>query len=187
MTEKDGQERDGSALCLTCGLCCRGAIFGWTVLRDEERDWAVDVGLDVFEEPRGPAFSQPCTRLSGTACEIYRTRPASCAGYRCRLLDGYLDGRLPLADGQATVAEAKRLAAEVEGLVGPIPFPELRRRWRLGLNAFFSGDPDEVERERRAFLLVSALCAFLDKHMVLARDETLAQSTEPLEKRGAGE
>ena len=188
MGQEDVEERDGSALCLSCGMCCRGMLHGWAALEPQERQWAVEVGLDMFDSERGPAFRLPCTRLSGNACEIYRNRPAHCAGYRCRLLNKSLDGQVTLDGAQAIVGEAKNLAEEVRALAGDEPFPALRARWRQGLDAFVSGDPATVGREQRAYLMISVLCAFLDRHMVAPHEPGLLEkSAGSLEKRAIDE
>lgn len=166
-------------------MCCRGMLHGWAKLEPDERDMAASAGLDVFEGESGPAFRLPCPRLDGNACEIYGHRPSTCSGYECGLLEKYLSGAVSLDEAVGTVAEAKRLAGEVRNLAGPEPFPALRERWRQGLGAFMSGDPAAAEREQRAYLMISALNAFLDRYMVAPREPGLLDKSEgPLEKRG---
>ena len=179
------EQLDGSALCLSCGMCCRGMLHGWAKLEPDEREMAAGAGLHVFEGESGPAFRLPCPRLDGNACEIYGHRPSTCSGYRCGLLEKYLSRQVSLEQAVATVGEAKRLGQEVRELAGPEPFPALRERWRRGLAAFVSGDPASAEREQRAYLMISALNAFLDRYMVAPREPGLTDKSQgPLEKRG---
>ena len=181
------QQLDGSALCLSCGMCCRGMLHGWAKLDPDEWEMAARAGLDVFEGESGPAFRLPCPRLNGNACEIYGHRPSTCSGYRCGLLEKYLSGAVSLDEAVATAAEAKRLAAEVRELAGPEPFPALRERWRRGLASFLSGEAAAAEREQRAYLMLSALNAYLDRYMVAPREPGLLDKSQgPLEKREIG-
>lgn len=173
---------DGSALCLACGMCCRGVLHGWARLEAGEEPAASAAGLDVFVGEQGPAFRLPCPRLAGTACEIYGHRPSTCSGYRCRLLDQYLDGEVTLDGAQALVARARDQEDEISSLSGGVAFPELRRRWRLGLGAFTPGKERSAAEGQRLYLLVSALCDFLDRHFVLAREGSLTIASPPLEK-----
>lgn len=181
------EQRDGSALCLGCGMCCRGLLHGRGDLQPGERASAEASGLDVVESENGPTFRLPCPRFDGTACEIYAHRPAACQGYRCRLLNDYLEGAVALDDALATVARARQQEDSIRLLSGNLAFPELRRRWRQGLAAFAveeSGSADDVPR---LFLLMSAFCAFLDRYFVLAREGGLTLGSRPLEKTGDDE
>lgn len=178
------EQRDGSALCLSCGMCCRGLLHGRGDLEPGERGNAEASGLDVVESDNGPAFRLPCPRFDGTACEIYAHRPAACQGYRCRLLNDYLDGAVTLDNALAVIASARRQEDGIRLLSGSLSFPELRRRWRLGLGAFAGEESDSAEDGERLFLLVSALCAYLDRHFVLAREGGLTLGSRPLEKTG---
>lgn len=181
-------ERDGSALCLACGMCCRGMLHGWAELKSEERESAEAHGLAVFEGSQGLAFNLPCPRLNENACEIYGQRPSTCGGYRCGLLDDYLGERVDLPTAHSVVAEARRMAGDVRALVGDVPFPVLRSRWRRGLANFLSGDPLAAEAEQRAYLLLSALCDFLDRYMMSPREQKLLEASPVLlEKRDSPE
>lgn len=164
-------------------MCCRGTLHGWATLQPGERRMAEQSGLDVFEAEDGPAFRLPCPRLDGTACEIYGHRPATCSGYRCRLLDDYLAGRVELDAAQALVGRALELGAEIQRVAGPVPFPELRQRWRDGVVNESDNDRDSGQR---LLLHMTALYAFLDRHFVLRREGSLIQSGDTLEKT-AGE
>lgn len=72
-----------SALCLACGLCCDGSLFGFVPLEPAEIAPARARGLAVIASGRG--FEQPCPALRG-GCTLYAERPAACRRFTCRLL-----------------------------------------------------------------------------------------------------
>lgn len=103
------------ALCLACGLCCDGSLFGRVGLEPGEVAGARARGLVVLSD--GRAFDQPCRALDeserGRACAAYGERPASCRRFVCRLHETHRREGGPLAPRLAVVAEARRRLASV--------------------------------------------------------------------------
>ena len=102
---------DGSALCLACGLCCRGSLHADVVVLVEEVgrfggqfELKQHAGHDYFH------FDLPCRYLGeDNRCQIYAAgRPATCGAYRCKLLRDYLGGKRALEACLAVVREATR-------------------------------------------------------------------------------
>src|SRR5262245_48914366 len=87
--------RDGSELCLRCGLCCDGTLFMRADLEPGEEEFAESLGLAVQPGRGGEPgnFQLPCTAFIDGRCSVYeRGRPARCGSYRCNLLRRYVDG-----------------------------------------------------------------------------------------------
>ena len=81
----------------------------------------------------------------------------------CGLLQRYQSGNVSLDEALDVIKDAKSLAGKLTAEIGNVDFPQLRNRWRLGLEAFQSGVAS-AERDQRAYLHLSALCLFLDRH-----------------------
>lgn len=102
-------KRDGSPLCIDCGLCCDGTLYGQARSAVGEGPDMAAAGLDTFELDGHSAFKLPCPRLDGMCCTIYETRFHVCRTFACKLLRRYRAGEVELDEARGTVAEAKRL------------------------------------------------------------------------------
>ena len=67
--------RDGSALCLSCGMCCDGSLFSNGLLvDDEEVGLARSLGLEILGGPEAGTswkFRQPCACFQAGECAVY--------------------------------------------------------------------------------------------------------------------
>jgi len=92
--------RNGSDLCLQCGMCCDGTLFSTATITEDERAFTTSIGLRVVE--RGDdtiGFEEPCPHFVGGCCSIYeRKKPAVCSGFRCGVLVGYEKGLVSLEE-----------------------------------------------------------------------------------------
>jgi hypothetical protein len=112
------QAVNGSTLCLQCGLCCDGTLFGFAWLDDDETARARALGLPVEQrvDKQGRtrwSFPQPCVRHQDGCCTIYDEQPRRCARYTCRLLDGYVEGSRSFDDCLGVVKLVREMAAEI--------------------------------------------------------------------------
>ncbi len=100
-------ERDGSALCLACGLCCRGLLHKKAVLEEGEVARFEGV-LEVVQEDGAAYFRLPCPQIGeDNACKIYEVgRPLACGRFRCKVLREYLEGERELEEALEVVKRA---------------------------------------------------------------------------------
>lgn len=101
--------RDGSKLCLACGLCCAGALFGHVRLTPSEVPRISALGLSIYSPADYPALRQPCSALEGTTCRIYEERPMRCIAYRCHLLEAFEADEVSFDEAMGVVTLAKEL------------------------------------------------------------------------------
>jgi uncharacterized protein len=161
-------ERDGSELCLQCGLCCNGALFSRVDLVEDELPLARAANLDIFKHCHRPAFRQPCAAFQGQRCHIYEHRPTICRSYRCKLLTGYLRDDINLEQAAVTVDET---IAAIGAIVERIGMPDATQRvWRqVGAWAISPESlPSEAARQTNRVILtnVAILAALLYNHFV---------------------
>ena len=101
-------------LCLICGMCCNGTLFGHATLENyDEAESLVFKGQRILWEEDGWYFRFPCRALDGCACTVYATRPTICRTYHCELLKKYEAGGVSWAEASAIVQEAKPLAEDL--------------------------------------------------------------------------
>ena len=123
-------------LCLRCGLCCNGVLFGDVKLQAPDDPGRLEaLGLAVPVARGRPHLPQPCAALEGCRCRVYAARPSRCREFDCALLLAVGEGRTTAAAVQRVIQTTLRRVARVE---------ELLRR----LGAVSTGRP-LVERVRR--------------------------------------
>ena len=102
-------ERDGGRLCLACGLCCNGVLFGMVRLTLSEAGRMTALGLPVYSTEDHATMMQPCEALEGCACRVYAERPLRCVSYKCHLLEAYEGGEVGFDEALGVVTLAKEL------------------------------------------------------------------------------
>ncbi len=105
-------------LCLQCGLCCNGVMFGdvW-VSRDDHPERLLSRGIPLQRTDDAWRFDQPCAALKCDACEIYAERPAYCAQFECALLQETLKGRRAEEEAERIIKRTRQLAERVRELL----------------------------------------------------------------------
>jgi hypothetical protein len=145
---------ESSSLCLSCGICCDGTLFGAVPLEGAEIEPARRHKLTLLEggEPR---FSLPCVQHRGGACTIYADRPRVCAGFRCALLTRREAGEV---SHEESLVRVQRVKALVRSIRRAIPGADGRRALRIEIDAYFTALGGEAEtsawRQRNAELLM---------------------------------
>ena len=98
------------ALCLSCGLCCDGTLFGSVPLK------AADVlvplqagGIEIQAKETEQHFSQPCAAYQQGCCQVYINRPANCRMYRCQLLKKYGSEAISWAEAQQRIGRVQTI------------------------------------------------------------------------------
>jgi Fe-S-cluster containining protein len=75
------------SLCLTCGLCCDGALFSSVRLKpDDEVTPLKAAGINFVSNGDSNEFKQPCAAHKNCTCAVYANRPQECRTYKCELL-----------------------------------------------------------------------------------------------------
>ena len=176
MAEKEvGLAQNGSELCLSCGLCCRGFLHNWGVLEDNELESANQLGLSVIRDEQRQGFRLPCPCFREERCVIYSQRPRACRSYRCKLLKGYLNAEIHLEDGLEIVKTAKDMIKRLE-----LPSPEGKPDtyiWKQIVADLYSLEDEaqglELRRMNAELLMgLAVLYAYLGRHFKLPREQT---------------
>ena len=116
-------------ICLTCGLCCNGAIFSDVKLVSGDVAASLkSLGLPLIksgarkrcagssDEPAW-RFPQPCAALHGCRCRIYADRPGHCRAFECFLLKKFRKDRVSLGEALRNIRAARRRMDKVRKLL----------------------------------------------------------------------
>lgn len=160
-TGQPGMLSEACRLCMQCGLCCDGALFGRArILEGDEFNYTDAWG--VTPGRKGAGFPLPCTLLKNKVCPIYSCRPKICGKYKCRLLRRFENGKTSFAEAmriiRQTVEHADGVRASLEAAVNEEGAPLLQLYLRL--KDFIPLSPDNAS----VFLEFAALQVRLNKH-----------------------
>ncbi|GAA4008130.1 YkgJ family cysteine cluster protein [Sphingomonas humi] len=173
-----------ATLCLSCAMCCNGALYAWVPAREDELDRlrAQDFPLEPIGEPPRTGWRQPCPKLQGTACTVYQDRPAACRKYACQVLGDLREGTVTLDEALAATATANGLAAAATAtLDAGQSLPDIRRAFVPDAHPL-----SRAEAEQR--LRVATLGLFLDRRFRRPDEEgSLAMSVIGTEEKGPQE
>lgn len=102
------------AVCITCGFCCDGTLFGHAVLKPEEKgNLPLLIEQRVFTVGEKDFFLLPCLYFAGR-CTIYENKRADvCGSYRCRLLGDLASGILQTGEALEIVQRARLLRNDI--------------------------------------------------------------------------
>jgi len=106
-------EREGSRLCLACGLCCQGFLHRAALVAPDEIETVQRLGLTVTESEEGPGFPLPCPLHREGRCTVYMERPGVCRDYKCKLLRRFLSGEVAWDECMRLIDLAKELVLRI--------------------------------------------------------------------------
>ena len=159
----------GQSLCVACGLCCDGTLFGQTNLSAEDDTAVLSAhGVGIASNLAKPALVQPCTAYRNCACTIYVDRPRSCRQFRCALLRHFKENKISRGDALDVIRNAITLRDDVKRQM-PAVFGEdhcnfdkftlrLRSKWKDASSA------EAKERVSALFHSFAALWFHINKH-----------------------
>lgn len=112
------QPNDVSELCLACGLCCDGTLFGDVELQSkDDANLLKSLGLKIRSRGR-PRFTQPCLALgSDCHCRIYGNRPTQCRSFECALLQSVLREQKSRAVALRIIRKTRQQADRIRQLL----------------------------------------------------------------------
>ena len=118
----DTIEMQSEELCLLCGLCCDGSLFGMArVGMNDDRD-ALEKNWFVTMEEKGKQwFLQPCPNYRDEECRIYdcTAKPFICNHFKCVLLAACRNGEMAWGEAKAIIKNTKEMIRSVKSGLGP--------------------------------------------------------------------
>ena len=94
MSTNHADDDHAHKLCLSCGVCCDGTLFGSVGIGELERALYEKAGVAFKFSADSKSFCQPCPAHDSGCCQIYLDRPTICHDYKCTLLASYLNNEV---------------------------------------------------------------------------------------------
>jgi hypothetical protein len=114
--------KTGEQLCLACGLCCDGTLFGHVRIGpgdqpEKLRALGLPVAASRAKTPLVRSL-QPCAALcADRTCRLYADRPQQCRNFECGVFKALRAGRIEFAAALRLVRRARRQADQVRRLL----------------------------------------------------------------------
>lgn len=105
-----------SSVCLSCGICCSGALFNNAVLKHGE-DKLLGNDASIFTDDEGTTrLRLGCPRFSEVeGCTIYsQKRPSICGEFECTLLAGVKLGKMSVEEGVSIAGELHEMMGALQ-------------------------------------------------------------------------
>ena len=101
-------------ICVKCGFCCDGTIFGHAHLKPGEKTWIPEkLRINIYVEKEEEYFPLPCPYFEGK-CTIYNRRRAEiCGTYRCQLLKDMAAGIINNSEALRIVTGAVEMRTSI--------------------------------------------------------------------------
>ena len=111
MNEAPEKEQE---ICVGCGFCCDGTLFGHAVLKPGERGLLPEkIEESAYSEGEKDYFRLPCGYFS-EKCTIYdRERADVCGSYRCQLLRDFAGNKITLEEAMDVIKEARSMRGDL--------------------------------------------------------------------------
>jgi Fe-S-cluster containining protein len=164
-----GPVATGSALCVSCGLCCDGTLFSYVPVRPVDRLAPLTAGgIQITTVDAKRAFALPCVALHDRRCAVYQERPTACRRFRCKTLVSFEAGDVSWDEARARITRTEMIRTEVRTeLARLVPAPRMAPIQTL-LPDKAALEADVALRQLWAPVLVRvvALATFVRKHFV---------------------
>ncbi len=160
------------SLCLSCGICCDGALFGCVPIGNADNLAAMEAAaIEVLVLDGQSQFKQPCPAYSCKGCRIYADRPASCREFCCKLLAEYEGGKMSMLVAREKIKQACSLRdslletlRRIDPALSGRSLAELWKQW----DSAAKGAEGLVFRQKFGYVLMqmAALRRFFDRHFI---------------------
>ena len=197
-TSKKSKAAASEPICLSCGLCCDGTIFGDVKLvPGDDAGSLMSLGLRVLGSsskrpgaavPANPTlrFLQPCSALNGCRCRIYGSRPRHCRHFECILLKKVEENRITRSQALRVIRVARARAQKVRrflrGLGDDDESAALADRFRRTTRRLERAKP----QEKAAELYRQLTLAFHDLNLLIHEAFYIPPQTDPFAGRPKG-
>ncbi len=144
-----------SELCLACGLCCDGSLFGFVALSDEEAERLRGHGLTVDAKGERLGLRLRCGGLQGRCCSLYGERPQGCRTFVCTVARRFEAQALTGEEAMNVVSEAQARIAALGQRLDPPRASDVMQAVRDGQadpQAPFSDSLREEARDTQRFV-----------------------------------
>lgn len=161
------------SICLSCGLCCSGALFRFVALAASDNTAVLEAaGVVLTTKDDRPALPLPCAAHDGSCCTVYADRPVRCGLFTCALHRRHEAGEVPTDEALAEIATTvelygivrSRLQHFLHAVDAPVPSNPSLADLVGGLKAVIESAPDP-EAVKEALSLTLMYTTALDQRL----------------------
>jgi Putative zinc- or iron-chelating domain len=177
-------------LCLSCGFCCDGTLFGSVPLAAADARASLQAdGIEIHTAADETFFMQPCHAHRQGGCQVYEDRPVNCRQYRCELLKKFERRALSWDEAQRQIERVRALKEALTADLARI-VPDAGRwsiiSWmtRVPTQRQLAADPELLSTWAPVMVRVAALLDTLQRHFRSPRppgDQSGAEARLPRE------
>ncbi len=180
---KPPNEPADQPLCVGCGMCCDGTLYGRARVSPGEEPRIAAAGLKLIEGDDKTYFRLPCRFSDCGQCTIYEDRFDICRSFTCGLYRRQEALQIAPEKARSIVNKALELRGRVTSALPEAKGHHDRQALRAKLAAQLSGDIGEDRQSTaRSLLDVIAFDTFLDRWFRNKKDadqETAGAEAEP--------
>lgn len=124
--------KPGEQLCLACGLCCDGSLFGHVrVQPGDDAKKLKALGLPVTTSRSATPivhFPQPCAALcADRTCRVYADRPRQCRTFECGVFQDATAGKIGLGPALRLVTKTRQRVNKIRRLLRELGDNDVQR------------------------------------------------------------
>jgi uncharacterized protein len=110
----DLNTKEVSDICVSCGMCCDGTLFGrGNILNEADNELISRIGIEIIEFNGIESFKQPCNQFKG-CCTIYdKPRPGVCNSFFCDPLKKAQKKEISIEVANGIILKALNLKNEI--------------------------------------------------------------------------
>lgn len=102
------------SLCISCGICCNGTLFGKVPLvSGDDIQLLQKGGIKILLKGEKRSFALGCSAYKNSCCQIYDARPQSCIKFRCDLLKAFESGEISWSDSREKIVRVRQLSEKL--------------------------------------------------------------------------
>lgn len=158
------EELGDQPLCVGCGMCCDGTLYGRARVSPGEEPRIASAGLELLEGEEKTYFRLPCHHFGCGQCTIYEDRFDVCRTFTCALYRRQEGNEISPEKARSVVNEALELRDKVISAYPDAKIHRDRQELRSKLAERLSGETGkERQSTARSLLDIIALDTFLER------------------------
>ena len=159
-------------LCVGCGMCCDGTLYGRARVSPGEEPRIVAAGLELLEGEENSYFRLPCQYFGCGRCTIYKDRFDVCRTFTCALYRRLEGNEVAPEEARSIVNKALALRDKVISAYPDAKIHRNRQELRNKLADQLSRDIGEARQSTaRNLLNIIALDTFVERWFRNKKDQ----------------
>lgn len=106
---------DQQSLCIFCGICCDGTLFGKAPLTPfDNLEPLTNAGIEILTKDTKKSFKLGCAAFREHCCGVYAERPTICRSFRCELLKKIDHGEILWSEARQKIVRVQKIREKLK-------------------------------------------------------------------------